>query len=85
MNELGWVKSNGMERVALTIGDIRELREIGAAPQAWEIKLLRRLSTEFLTESRKAESVNCPAPWEPEKPIVIDPTIEERRLRSILG
>lgn len=85
MNELGWAKSSGMDRVALTYGDIRDLEVGGTRVKPWEAKLLRRLSTEFLAESRKAESMNCPAPWVPDHVIVADPDLEERRLRSVLG
>lgn len=29
----------------------------------WEARLIRRLSSTYLTESRRAEDENCPAPW----------------------
>jgi hypothetical protein len=50
----------------------------------WELRLLRKLSVEYLAEGRRAESENCPAPWrapvsEREKEVEVD------RLRLLLG
>lgn len=56
----------------------------GIPLQSWEARLLRKLSSEYLAESRKAESENCPPPWrgtitEREK------QVEVAGLRMVLG
>ena len=50
----------------------------------WEARLMRRLSVEYVAESRRAESETCPPPWRAE---VTQREIEteERRLRMVLG
>jgi hypothetical protein len=36
---------------------------VGIALQPWEVRCLRRLSGEYLSESHKAEKRGAPAPW----------------------
>ncbi len=38
-------------------------RLTGQTLQAWEIRLIRRMSVEYVAEQRRAESENCPPPW----------------------
>lgn len=85
MHQLGWVRSNGMDRVALTLGDAAELHAIGARPNAWEASMISRMSAAFLAESRRAEKPNCPQPWKSERALLVDRSMEERNLRSVLG
>lgn len=40
---------------------------VGVALLPWEGRLLRRLSAEFLDQSQKAKSIECPAPWAPDR------------------
>jgi hypothetical protein len=41
-------------------------RATGINLPAWEARLIRRLSSEYLAETRRAESENCPPPWRAE-------------------
>ena len=62
--EIGPVDFAGMDRVPLRHGTIGEwARSMGVALAPWEVRLLRRLSAEWLAESRKAVEVDCPPPW----------------------
>ena len=36
----------------------------GIELRAWEARFLRRLSGEYLAESRRAEQPDCPPPWQ---------------------
>jgi hypothetical protein len=50
----------------------------------WEARLIRRLSAAYVTESRAAESENCPAPWHsgPDQRAI---DTEQARLMAVLG
>ncbi|WP_243395567.1 phage tail assembly chaperone [Sphingomonas oleivorans] len=52
--------------------------------EPWQSRLLRSLSTEYLAESRRAESENCPAPWRAEV-TEREKEVEVARLRMVLG
>ncbi len=47
-------------------------RNTGAELNAWEVRILRRMSGEWIGESHRAESADCPAPY-------ADMTEERRR------
>lgn len=50
----------------------------------WEARLLRKLSIAYVAEGRRAESENCPPPWQ--WPVTeAERAIEEKRLRLVLG
>ncbi len=51
---------------------------------AWEARLIRHLSVEYLAESRRAESENCPPPWRAEVTLR-EREVEQARLESVLG
>jgi hypothetical protein len=55
-----------------------------AQVSAWEVRLLRRLSTEYLAEIHQAEDPSRPAPWWPSI-LQVDHEANERQLRSVLG
>jgi hypothetical protein len=55
-----------------------------ARPSAWEARLLRRLSAEYVNQAHLAEDRNCPAPWWPLR-IEVDLEANERQLRAVLG
>lgn len=56
----------------------------GIAIPAWEARLIRRLSTEYLAELHAAEAENRPAPW---RGTVTkrEREVEEAKLRALLG
>lgn len=66
----------------------REINEwqtaTGVALSSFEAKTIRKLSVEYVAESRRAESENCPPPWRAE---VTDREREvaEAKLRMVLG
>lgn len=59
-------------------------RRTFAEPTAWEVRLLRRLSAEYLAESHRAEDPTHSAPWWPER-LEVDHEASERQLRAVLG
>lgn len=62
--EIGLSEAADMGAVPLSWGTINEWqRATGVCLAPWEARLLRRLSTEYLAEGRRAESENCPSPW----------------------
>jgi len=65
--EMGMNEAAGMGMVPLSWCEINawcDRTRIDLAP--WEARLIRKLSTEYLAESRRAESENCPPPWKAE-------------------
>lgn len=59
-------------------------RLTGVTLAPWEARLLRRLSSEYLAESRAAESVHRAAPWRTD-PTAQERAAEEARLVAALG
>lgn len=83
--EAGLTESGGMGAAPLSWQSIRAWRqETGTHLAAWEAKLLRQLSVEYLSEGRRAESENCPPPWHAEV-TKREIETEENRLRALLG
>lgn len=82
--EMGLTEAAGMGAVPLSWKEINAWCAgvcLDLAP--WERRLLRRLSADYLKESRDAESETCPAPWRG----ITEATIaaEVRALDEILG
>jgi hypothetical protein len=83
--EVGPTDSGAMGRGPIGWSTIRDWQLATFKPlNAWEARLLRRLSVEFLTESHLAEDHTRMAPWSP-GPDGIDREAEERQLRAVLG
>jgi hypothetical protein len=62
--EIGPTVAAGMGAGPITHGELRAwMDNIGIELEPWECRLLRRLSGDYLAESRKAEKADCPAPW----------------------
>lgn len=83
--EIGLTESNGMGASPLSwreIGEWQRSTSIRLPP--WEARLIRQLSVEYISESQKAESENCPAPWRTDA-TAIERKVEEAKLRSVLG
>lgn len=51
----------------------------------WEARLLRHLSREYLAESQRAESENCPPPWRAGVVTDRERELEHQTLKDILG
>lgn len=83
--EIGLTEQAGMGAAPLSWGEINEWqRSTSVSLPPWEARLIRRLSTEYLAEGRKAESENSPPPWRaPVSQRELD--ADEERLRALLG
>jgi hypothetical protein len=82
--EVGPALSGGMGDAPLTFQEIQSYQDqIGIELQPWEVRLLRRLSGEYLAESQKATKLNYPAPWKPEENTV-DKAVKADSLRNAL-
>ena len=83
--EVGLTEAAGMGVVPISWREITHWqRNTGVVLAPWEARLLRKLSTEYVAEMRRAESENCPPPWNAE-PTRREIETEEARLRLVLG
>ena len=73
----------GIEAISWQAMDAYE-RRTGAGLSAWEARLIRRLSADYVAMSLKAESEKCPAPWRT-KPTQSDRDRELAQLMAVLG
>jgi len=83
--EMGMSEAAGMGMVPLSWREINawcDGTRVDLAP--WERRLIRKLSTEYLAESRRAESENCPPPWRAEV-TQRELDVEQARLEMLLG
>lgn len=83
--EIGLSEAAGMAAVPVSWLTIEAWQRItGITLAAWEARLIRRLSSDYLASSRLAESENCPAPW---RAPITDRGIEMevQRLKMVLG
>jgi len=83
--EMGMIEAAGMGTVPLSWSTIAAWSHMtGVRLCPWEARTIRRLSTEYLAESRRAEDMTCPPPW---KAPVSDVEIatERRTLEMVLG
>jgi len=83
--DIGLVQATAMGAAPLSWQEIEAWQRLTRSPLSpVEARLIRRLSTEYLAESRRAESENCPPPWRaPTTQREVD--TEEARLRMVLG
>lgn len=64
--EAGPTMPGGMGPAILSWAEIGSWQARTGTPlQPWEARFLRRLSAEYLWQSRDAEKLDCPAPWKP--------------------
>jgi hypothetical protein len=83
--EMGITEAAGMGAAPLSWITIDAWqRTTGVELAAWEARLIRKLSIEYLGESRRAESETCPPPWRSEVSQQ-ERDAEDATLRSILG
>ena len=62
--EVGPTELTGMDRAPISWATLDcWCRMTGAIIAPWEARLLRRLSSDFLGESKRAEKPDCPPPW----------------------
>lgn len=66
--EIGPTLAAGMGAAPITHVEMRAWQDVtGIALQPWEIRILRRLSADYLDESHQAEKADYPPPWDPEE------------------
>lgn len=83
--EIGLTEAAGMGVAPLSWREINEWQHsTGVTLPPWEARLIRRLSTEYIAEGRRAEDETCPPPWRAEVTRREIET-EEARLRMVLG
>jgi len=64
--DVGPVQSGGMGAIPLVCQEIQSWQEqSGIELQPWEFNFIRKLSSEYLIESQKAEKPDYPAPYQP--------------------
>lgn len=81
--EIGPTLAAGMGAGPITHQEVLAWQALtGIALQPWEMRLLRRLSGEYLAESHRAEKLGCVPPWAPPdfKP---EPTAVQLSLRAL--
>jgi hypothetical protein len=83
--EIGLTEAAGMGSGPLSWREIAAWQENTSVQlEPWEARLIRRLSSAYLAEGRRAESENCPPPWR--APVTQrERDIEEAQLRMLLG
>ena len=83
--EIGLVEASGMGTAPLSWREIGEWqRQVGIDLPPWEARLIRRLSSEDIAQTKLAESESCPPPWRAEVTLREIET-EAARLRAVLG
>lgn len=83
--EIGLTEAPGLGAGPLTWMQIEAwARLTGIMLEPWEARLIRRLSGDYLAESRKAEDLNCPPPWRAPVTAAMREA-EAQRLVAVLG
>ena len=83
--QVGPVEVSGMGQVPISWATIHAWAALTFNRlSAWEARMLRRLSSEYLAEVQAAEDHTRPAPWTA-RWSEIDTKDAERRLRAVLG
>lgn len=66
--EVGPTMPDSMGSVPLSFSELQSWQaQIGIELQSWEVRLLRRLSYDYLSASQEAEDPACPPPWAPDE------------------
>jgi hypothetical protein len=83
--EIGPVELAGMDRVPISWREIHYWKENAAVDlRPGEARLLRRLSSDYLAESRQAEKPDCPAPYgAPGTAVNVE--VVDRKIRSFFS
>jgi hypothetical protein len=81
--EIGPTMAGPMGAGPITFAEIDAWCRLGGVDlKAWEARMMRRLSCEYLSQSAKAEKRDCPEPWTP-KGARPAPTAAQLALRAI--
>lgn len=83
---MGLTEPAGMGSGPLTWNTIAQWQALtGISLQPWEATLIRKLSVEYLAESRRAEAETCPPPWRSDVVTEQQKQVELKRLQMVLG
>lgn len=83
--EIGLTETTGFGAAPLAWSSIVAWQEaVCISLQPWEARLIRKLSVEYLAETRRAEEAGCPAPFQTERS-QRELEVEDERLRMVLG
>ena len=83
--EVGPVVSGGMGAAPVSFCEIQAWQaSAGLDLSPWELRLLRKLSNDYLAESHAAEEPGHPSPWEPEQPTEINREAVSRKVQNIM-
>lgn len=84
--EVGPVAITPMGSSPLSHSELRTWQQnTGVELASWEARFLRRLSMEYLVASKKAESPDAKAPWNPEGAAIDRRAVAEQMRASITG
>lgn len=83
--EIGPAMAAGMGEGPISHAELQAWQNnTGIDLDAWESRTLKRLSVEYLIESRKAKELDCPAPWIDAPYVVAAPTRKAESMRNAL-
>lgn len=83
--EIGLMEANGMGTSPISWREVVAWQEAtGIRISAGEARLIRKLSTEYLHQSRRSEDETCPPPWRAEV-TQRERELETARLEMVLG
>ena len=82
--EIGPVQASGMGQGPISHESILAWQALtGIELEPWESRLLRRLSSEYLSESNRAQKLGCEPPWKIEG-IKREPTALQVSMRALI-
>jgi hypothetical protein len=83
--DVGPVMVSGGETVAVLHSELQAWQSnTGIELRPWEINFLRRLSSEYLSESFNARKEDCPAPWNEDEMTQEQRNIVAKRVQSVM-
>lgn len=83
--EMGLTEAVGMGSAPLSWVTLAAWQSVtGTSIAPWEARLIRKLSSEYLAQSRLSEVETCPPPWKAEI-TEREKQVEIERLRMVLG
>lgn len=86
LHEVGPVVPSGMGMLPISWQDLTAWQfNTGIEVEAWESRLLRRLSLEYLAQTAASEDPACPSPWADTTPTEVNRAAVDRKVRSAFG
>ena len=86
LTEVGPVVPGGMSMVPISWRDLTAWQEnTGIVLEAWEARLLRRLSHDYLAQTVEAENPDCPSPFTTRSPVEFNREAVARKAAALFG